>query len=64
MKSLIHEPKNVFFIGYSPTQKGYKCFYPVSRKVFVTMEVTFFETRKYYEKDHLREKSESEDAFK
>ena len=36
------------FIGYSPTQKGYKCFHPPSRKYFVSMDVTFRETESYF----------------
>jgi hypothetical protein len=36
------------FVGYSPTQKGYKCFDPISKKNFVTMDVTFFETKKFF----------------
>lgn len=32
------------FLGYSPTQKGYKCFDPNKNHFFVTMDVTFFES--------------------
>ena len=28
------------FIGYFPTQKGYKCFFPTSQKFFVSYDVT------------------------
>ena len=30
------------FLSYAPAQKGYKCFDPTSRKLFVTMDVSFF----------------------
>ena len=38
------DPKSLtcVFVGYSPTQKGYKCFHPPTRKYFLTMDVTFF----------------------
>ena len=31
------------FIGYSSTQKGYKCFHPPTRKFYVSANVTFVE---------------------
>ena len=42
------------FIGYSPRQKGYKCYSPITRKVVVTMDVTFFETYAYYTTPELQ----------
>ncbi|CAN1129341.1 Retrovirus-related Pol polyprotein from transposon TNT 1-94, partial [Linum perenne] len=30
------------FVGYSPTQKGYKCFNPITKRLFVSMNVVFW----------------------
>ena len=38
------------FIGYSPTQKGYKCYNPKSRRVIVSGDVKFVESKGYYDK--------------
>jgi hypothetical protein len=44
------------FIGYSSTQKGYKCWNLVGRKLFVSMDVTFREFVPYYtNKDDLNQ---------
>ena len=37
------------FMGYSITQKGYKCYDPVTRRVLVSRDVKFIESRGYYE---------------
>jgi hypothetical protein len=36
------------FVGYSPTQKGYKCWCPSEKRFFVSMDVTFQETVPFY----------------
>ncbi|KAG7583619.1 Integrase catalytic core [Arabidopsis suecica] len=38
------------FIGYSTTQKGYKCYVPESRKVLVSRDVKFVEEKGFYDK--------------
>lgn len=36
------------FVGYSGTQKGYKCFHPDSRTIYTTLDVVFDEKTPYY----------------
>ena len=36
------------FVGYSSTQKGYWCYYPPSRRFFITKDATFDESLPYY----------------
>ncbi|CAO2199022.1 unnamed protein product [Urochloa humidicola] len=38
------------FVGYSSTQKGYKCWDPIGKRLFVSMDVTFREEEPYYTK--------------
>lgn len=46
--NLILKLLNVSFIGYSPTQEGHKCYHPPSRRSFVSMDVTFRESKPYF----------------
>lgn len=36
------------FLGYSRSQKGYKCYSPILKRDFVSKDVTFFESTPYY----------------
>jgi hypothetical protein len=44
------DPKAVkcVFVGYSATQKGYVCWSPIERRLFVSLDVTFRELESYY----------------
>ena len=35
-------------VWFSPTQKGYKCYDPVSKKLFVIVDVTFFKNKPFF----------------
>ena len=42
------------FLGYSTTQKGYKCFHPPSRRFYVSRDVTFNGQDSYFKQPHLQ----------
>ncbi|KAK0593418.1 hypothetical protein LWI29_036352 [Acer saccharum] len=50
------DPKAIkcLFLGYSPTKKGYKCYSPITRKFYTSMDVTFFENQSYYPKTSIQ----------
>lgn len=58
--NLIHVIKCVF-VGYAPNQKGYKCYDPITRKVIVTMDFTFFESQLFFG-THLQGRNDSMDS--
>ncbi|KAK2972599.1 hypothetical protein RJ640_007068 [Escallonia rubra] len=50
------DPKAVkcIFIDYSSSKKGYKCYSPEKKKVYNTMDVTFFENQSFYPKTSIQ----------
>jgi len=50
------------FVGYPSTQKGYKCFDPISKFFFISMDVTFFEDKPFFCKTHLQGETSSKDS--
>jgi len=46
--NLDHQTVKFIFVGYASTQKGYKCWDPIGRRLFVSMDVTFREEESYY----------------
>ncbi|PON66918.1 hypothetical protein PanWU01x14_107040, partial [Parasponia andersonii] len=56
---------NCIFLGYSSTQKGYKCFSSEKQRYFVYVDVTFFENCPFYAKNSLKgeNKNIQEDNF-
>ena len=48
------------FLGYSPTQKGYKCYSPTNKRFYTIMDVSFFEHVFFYPKSHVQGESMNE----
>ena len=46
---LDHRAIKCICLGYSITHKGYKCYHPSSRKVFITADAKFDEVRMFYD---------------
>ena len=51
------------FLGYAPNKKGYKCFNPTTRKIYVSMDVNFLENIPFYNKTILQGEISNEDQF-
>ena len=41
-------------MGYSSTQKGYKCYHPPTRKLYVSIDVAFVENKPYFSTPYLQ----------
>ena len=41
-------------MGYSSTQKGYKCYHPPTRKLYVSIDITFVEDKLYFPTHYLQ----------
>ena len=53
------------FVGYSSTQKGYKCYHPPSKRFYVSVDVTFHEQESYFTIPYLQgENSVMEDKVR
>ena len=46
---LDHRAIKCIFLGYSTRQKGYKCYHPSSRKVFITADAKFDDIKMFYD---------------
>ena len=53
---LDHHAEKCIFVGYSSTQKGYKCYSPKSRRLFVSRDVRFDEEQMYCTEERQKEK--------
>lgn len=41
-------------LGYSSNQKRYKCYSPVTKKFYNSIDVTFFQDQSYYHKSDIK----------
>lgn len=45
------------FVGYSPTKKGHRCYCPLTRKVYASYDVIFFEDTPYFSSASIQEEN-------
>ena len=50
------DPKVIkcIFIGYSSNKKGYKCYSPITRRFYNSIDVTFIEQEPFYTKTDIQ----------
>ena len=41
------------FLRYSSNKNGYKCYHPPTKRSFITIDVTFFESQPYFTHTYL-----------
>ena len=53
------------FLGYASNKKGYKCYDPNTKKIYVSMDVSFLENQSFFDKNSLQEEKHEvkEDNF-
>ncbi|KAL5810289.1 hypothetical protein ACOSQ4_026857 [Xanthoceras sorbifolium] len=54
--------KKCVFIGYAPSQKGYKCFNPSNRRTYLSMDVKFLENQPFFT-NHLQGENHKKDEI-
>ena len=40
--------RRCLFLGYATNQKGYRCYDPTNKRLYITMDVTFLESEMFY----------------
>ena len=50
------------FVGYSPSQKGYRCYNPSTRELKVSRDVVFYELSSWYVESKTLQVEEFEES--
>ena len=45
--------QKTIFLGYSSYKKGYKCYDPINKKLYLSRNVTFFENEPYFKEKEV-----------
>ncbi|OMO54865.1 Integrase, catalytic core [Corchorus capsularis] len=48
------------FLGYATSQKGYRCYHPPTKRMFITMDVVFHEDTMYFSESDFQGQNEKE----